>query len=110
MLLRRERRSYDRRMRLLERDPPLAVLADRARAAGAGNGGVVLVAGEGGIGRTVLLRAFADRTTAVPALWGMCDSLSTPRPLGREHARRGGFPADLVVEVASEFGPATATA
>ena len=28
----------------------------------------------------------------------------------REHARRGGFPADLVVEVASEFGPQTAVA
>jgi Nickel responsive protein SCO4226-like len=27
----------------------------------------------------------------------------------REHARRGGFPADLVTEVASEFGPHTAT-
>ncbi len=26
----------------------------------------------------------------------------------REHARRGGFPADLVVPVAAEFGPATA--
>jgi len=26
----------------------------------------------------------------------------------REHARRGGFPADVVVEVASEFGPQTA--
>jgi hypothetical protein len=26
----------------------------------------------------------------------------------REHARRGGFPADLVVPVASEFGPQTA--
>jgi hypothetical protein len=26
----------------------------------------------------------------------------------REHARRGGFPANLVVEVASEFGPRTA--
>lgn len=26
----------------------------------------------------------------------------------REHARRGGFPADLVVEVANEFGPHTA--
>ena len=28
----------------------------------------------------------------------------------REHARRGGFPADVVVEVAAEFGPQTATA
>jgi hypothetical protein len=26
----------------------------------------------------------------------------------REHARRGGFPADLVVTVAAEFGPQTA--
>jgi hypothetical protein len=26
----------------------------------------------------------------------------------REHARRGGFPADLVVPVATEFGPQTA--
>ena len=26
----------------------------------------------------------------------------------REHARRGGFPADLVSEVADEFGPQTA--
>ncbi|MGX1805962.1 DUF4242 domain-containing protein [Nocardia sp. NPDC055321] len=27
----------------------------------------------------------------------------------REHARRGGFPANLVVEVSGEFGPHTAT-
>ncbi|MCB0972846.1 MAG: DUF4242 domain-containing protein [Acidimicrobiales bacterium] len=26
----------------------------------------------------------------------------------REHARRGGFPANLVVEVANDFGPQTA--
>ena len=26
----------------------------------------------------------------------------------REHARRGGFPADVVVTVAAEFGPETA--
>jgi hypothetical protein len=26
----------------------------------------------------------------------------------REHARRGGFPADMVVEVAAVFGPQTA--
>jgi Protein of unknown function (DUF4242) len=28
----------------------------------------------------------------------------------REHARRGGFPADIVIEVASTFGPQTADA
>jgi hypothetical protein len=26
----------------------------------------------------------------------------------REHARRGGFPADVVVKVTAEFGPQTA--
>lgn len=28
----------------------------------------------------------------------------------REHARRGGFPADVVAEVVAEFGPETAVA
>jgi DNA-binding CsgD family transcriptional regulator/tetratricopeptide (TPR) repeat protein len=68
-------------MRLLERDHPLAVLRDRARGASGGRGSVVLVAGEAGIGKTVLLRALAEEPPA-PVLWGMCDPLSTPRPLG----------------------------
>ena len=72
-----------RRMRLLEREHPLDVLADRAREAVTGRGSVVLVAGEAGIGKTVLLRALVERLRpAAPPLWGMCDSLSTPRPLG----------------------------
>ena len=44
---------------------------------------MVLVTGEAGIGKTVLLRTFVDRIPArARGLWGMCDSLSTPRPLG----------------------------
>jgi DNA-binding CsgD family transcriptional regulator len=70
-------------MRLLEREHPLEVIEDRARRAAAGHGSVVLVAGEAGIGKTVLLRALVERTrTKAQPLWGMCDSLSTPRPLG----------------------------
>jgi DNA-binding CsgD family transcriptional regulator len=65
----------------LERDHPLEVLRDRARRAAGGRGSIVLVAGEAGIGKTVLLRAFAEQAS-LPVLWGMCDSLSTPRPLG----------------------------
>ena len=80
-------------MRLLERDHPLDVLRDRARRAADGRGSVVLVAGEAGIGKTVLLRAFAERAS-VPVLWGMCDSLSTPRPLGP------------LRDVAGDLGPA----
>ena len=70
-------------MRLLEREHPLDVLEERARRAVAGHGSVVLVAGEAGIGKTVLLRAFVERARRrAQPLWGMCDSLSTPRPLG----------------------------
>jgi tetratricopeptide (TPR) repeat protein len=70
-------------VRLLERDHPLDVLIERARRAADGHGGLVLVAGEAGIGKTVLLRTFAAsiRATAQP-LWGLCDPLTTPRPLG----------------------------
>ncbi len=70
-------------MPLLERDHLLDVLADRAAAAVAGRGSVVLVAGEAGIGKTALLRALVDRVDGrASPLWGMCDPLSTPRPLG----------------------------
>jgi DNA-binding CsgD family transcriptional regulator len=82
-------------VRLLERDHLLDVLVDRASAAVAGRGSVALVAGEAGVGKTVLLRALVERVRAqAPALWGMCDSLSTPRPLGP------------LRDVAHELGPA----
>ena len=48
-------------MRLLEREHPLDLLEERARRSVAGHGSVVLVAGEAGIGKTVLLRAFVER-------------------------------------------------
>jgi len=72
-------------VRLLERDHPIDVLQTRADRAVAGHGGTVLLVGEAGIGKTALLRAFAERVSermSMPVLWGMCDPLSTPRPLG----------------------------
>jgi hypothetical protein len=70
-------------MRLLERDHPLRVLRERTRRAVAGSGSVVLVTGEAGIGKTALLRSLVETVSPqVESLWGMCDSLSTPRPLG----------------------------
>ncbi len=65
----------------MERDHPLTLLIDRAQDAAAGRGSLALVAGEAGIGKTVLLREFVEQAP-VPTLWGMCDPLSTPRPLG----------------------------
>jgi DNA-binding CsgD family transcriptional regulator/tetratricopeptide (TPR) repeat protein len=71
-------------MELLERADQLAALDEAfdavvARTAGA----VVLVGGEAGVGKTVLLRAFCDqRRASARILWGACEPLLTPGPLG----------------------------
>ncbi|MBE0611339.1 MAG: AAA family ATPase [Dehalococcoidia bacterium] len=70
-------------MELLERDGLLRDLDDRLAEAAAGNGRMVLVAGEAGIGKTSLVRAFAERCGGrAHVLHGACDPLATPRPLG----------------------------
>ncbi|WCB94347.1 hypothetical protein DSM104299_03081 [Baekduia alba] len=75
---------------LLERDAERAALTaalDEARA----EGRAVLVVGESGIGKTRLVRTVLE-DAAVPVLWGACDPLTTPRPLGplRDIARQAG--------------------
>ena len=68
---------------LLERDKLLGLLAGEAEAARAGRGRLVMLAGEAGAGKTSLVRAFCDRGEfAGGVLWGACDALFTPRPLG----------------------------
>jgi DNA-binding CsgD family transcriptional regulator len=65
---------------LLEREAFLASLRDTLDESRAGRGQLVLVAGEAGVGKTALVRAFtADADT--PVLAGACDSLFAPRPL-----------------------------
>jgi DNA-binding CsgD family transcriptional regulator len=47
---------------------------------------MVVVTGEAGAGKTALLRAFgADPAGGARVLWGMCDALLTPQPLGPLH-------------------------
>jgi class 3 adenylate cyclase/DNA-binding CsgD family transcriptional regulator/tetratricopeptide (TPR) repeat protein len=69
---------------LLERAEALATLAGYlADVAATACGRVVLVGGEAGIGKTTLVRRFcAARPETALVLWGACDSLFTPRPLG----------------------------
>ncbi len=73
-------------MSLLERDACLRDLEDAWQGVLAGEGRAVLIGGEAGIGKTALVEQFTR--AALPAarvLWGACDPLFTPRPLGPLH-------------------------
>jgi DNA-binding CsgD family transcriptional regulator len=69
---------------LLERSGQLRALGGAlATVASVGQGRIVLVAGEAGIGKTALLRRFcAGVDGPARVLWAGCDPLFTPRPLG----------------------------
>ena len=68
---------------LLEREEPLGTLRGALAEAAGGTGRMVIVGGDAGIGKTALARALADGGgTPERVLWGACDPLSTPRPLG----------------------------
>src|SRR4051812_50219063 len=70
-------------MELLERDGALAALAEAHAAAAEGDGLVVFVTGEPGIGKTSLVNRFvADLGGGARVLLGACGDLSIPRPLG----------------------------
>ena len=68
---------------LLEREPFLEALAEElARVEATGSGRLVLVTGEAGVGKTVLLRRFCKVGSSARCLSGACDALLTPRALG----------------------------
>ena len=81
-------RGGDAGRELLERESQLAELSQRLGSVIGQNrgGGVVLISGEAGIGKTALISHFlARRAKTVDVLRGACDALFTPRPLGPFH-------------------------
>jgi predicted ATPase len=67
---------------LLEREPQLAALDEYAAQARRGEGRLVLVSGEAGVGKSALVEEVESRHPDARWAWGACDGLFTPRPLG----------------------------
>jgi DNA-binding CsgD family transcriptional regulator len=73
-------------MELIERGAYLAALGEHLGSAVAGHGRLVLVGGEAGVGKTSLVRAFADEQDGkARVVWAACDGLFTPEPLAPLH-------------------------
>ena len=107
---------------LLERTRELSVLEEALNAAGS-HGRLVVVGGEAGVGKTALLRQFcSEHTRSARVLWGTCDALFTPRPLGplldiaaitggelKEVVESGARPHEVAAALMRDLGTRTPT-
>jgi DNA-binding CsgD family transcriptional regulator/tetratricopeptide (TPR) repeat protein len=85
-------------VQLLERVSQLGALAEYAREADGGQGRLVLLSGEAGVGKSSLVEQFETDLSDAEWFWGACDGLFTPRPLAPLHdlaGRLGGEVAAL---------------
>lgn len=93
-------------MTLTGRERELDQLAAMAAGARGGRGGAVMVCGESGAGKTTFVEEFvrglADDTRV---LWGACDPLSTPRPLGPLRDLAHGFSATTRAQLVESTQP-----
>jgi DNA-binding CsgD family transcriptional regulator len=83
-------------MALLERDAPLRSASDYLAAAGKGNGRLVFIGGEAGVGKTMFVdRVVADAGSTVRLARGACDGSTTPAPLGPLREMLPALPGDV---------------
>ena len=80
-------------MPLLERETQLASLGEYARDAQQGDGRLVLIGGEAGVGKSALVEQVHRGLPGAAWAWGACDGLFTPRPLGPLYDIAGTAPA-----------------
>lgn len=90
-------------MELFERAMPLRELETALQEAVKGNGRIILVSGEAGIGKTSLVEHFIRQQTC-RTLWGVCDALFTPRPLGPLHDIAGQVGGELAALLQGDIG------
>jgi len=83
-------------VRLLERESQLASLAEYAGAARLGDGRLVLIAGEAGVGKSALIEQAERDLPEATWYWGACDGLFTPRPLGPLYDIANGLGGELL--------------
>ena len=83
-------------VRLLERESQLASLAEYAGEARQGDGRLVLIAGEAGVGKSALVEQAERGLPEAAWYWGACDGLFTPRPLGPLYDIAGGLGGELL--------------
>ena len=83
-------------VRLLERESQLASLAEYAGEARQGDGRLVLIAGEAGVGKSALVEQAERGLPEAVWYWGACDGLFTPRPLGPLYDIAGGLGGELL--------------
>src|SRR5215475_8203843 len=86
-------------MDLLERTSFLHPLTEYAGAAKQGDGRLVLVSGESGIGKTALIETFQQQARGARWLWGACDGQLDG--LCRQRAHRDQLFAAFLAEIQS---------
>jgi predicted ATPase len=70
-------------MELIEREQQLKKLAAAWGQVKPGKGRIALVSGKAGIGKTSLVERFiSEQSRSARVLWGACDALFSPQPLG----------------------------